>query len=170
MASSLHLAGSESPRARELPGRDYSLLKLSSRDQLKATGNARRAAEHTRVRQPQLDAYANPDRGDEFMPIDVVADLEAASGAPHITRTLAELAGYVLTPLPAAVRAGLPLPRVTGQALKETADVFSRLGQLQEDGVITGAESRTLDREIDEAVEKLLTLKLQVRAHVGGGS
>jgi hypothetical protein len=163
-ASPLHIVGSESsPVARELPQRDYVLVKLAVRDLINACGGARRASEHTRVRQPQLDRYASLDKPDELMPADVVADLEAYCGQPIVSRALAELMGFVLEPVPRAIRTGMTLGRISGQAMKETADVFARLGDMLSDGVLTKVEGRSLQSEINEAVEKLLTLKHQVR-------
>jgi hypothetical protein len=39
----------------------------------------------------------NDEHGDRFMPIDVVAELEAASRFPHVTSALAELRGITLS-------------------------------------------------------------------------
>ncbi len=48
--------------------------------------------------------------------------------------------------------------------MKEVSDVFSRLGAALEDGTLDQAEDAQLEAEIDEAVEKLLALKMQARA------
>jgi hypothetical protein len=64
----------------------------------------------------------------------------------------------------------MPLGRITGEAMKEVSEVFSTLGRQLEDGTLSRIEGPQLEREIDEAVETLLALKLQARAVVERGN
>lgn len=55
-------------------------------------------APSTRVKEAQLSKYGNVQDDENFMPVDVVADLERALGAPIITEQLARLSGFRLVP------------------------------------------------------------------------
>jgi hypothetical protein len=81
---------------------------------------------------------------------------------------LARLVGCVLVRLPDVALSGTRLGRLTGQAMKETADVFATLGDALDDSELTPAELVNLERQIDEAQEKLEMLRLQARAEVQG--
>jgi hypothetical protein len=83
---------------------------------------------------------------------------------PLVTAEMARATGHVLIKLPQAALGNTVIGRITGKAMKETADVFERLGRFLEDGVIDKAEGTQTAKEIDEAIEQLLTLKLQVQA------
>lgn len=100
---------------------------------------------------------------------DVVLLMERDCGLPLVTAIMARATGHVLVKLPEVPGHLGALGRVTAQALKEVGDVFSTLGQQLEDGTITSAEGAQLDKEIDEAIGKLLALKLQARAVAGRG-
>src|SRR5690606_14850348 len=103
-----------------------------------------------------------------FAPADVIADLEAACGHPIVTRKLAELCGHVLVPLPVVPGSNALLDQVTGKALMEVGQVFSRLGEARADGTICGDEANSLKREIAEAVTMLLKLDRAIDASVEG--
>ena len=113
--------------------------------------------------------YANVALEDRHCPIDVAVELDQFNAEPVILKAMARLAGHVLVKLPAATSSDQPLARISGRAMKEVADVFATLGQQLEDAVLTSVEGPLLDREIDEAVEMLLTLKLQARALIERG-
>jgi hypothetical protein len=115
----------------------------------------------------EAGSAAQPDR---FLRIDVAALMELDCGQPLVTAELARASGHVLVPLPRIAAQRSPLGRITAQALKETSDVFSRLGGFLEDGTLTFAESTQLDKEIDEAIEKLLALKAQADFEAGQGA
>ena len=104
---------------------------------------------------------AHPDR---FLRIDVAALMEADCGLPLVTAEMAKATGHMLVKLPDVPGHLGALGRVTAEALKEVGDVFSTLGQQLADGVLTRAEGPQLDAEIDEAIAKLLQMKLQAAA------
>ncbi len=114
--------------------------------------------------------YANLALDDRHCPIDVAVELDQFNPEPLILRTMARLAGQALIPLPRISTSDSPLGRVTGEAMKEVADVFATLGRALDDGTFTQKEEQRLEGEIDEAVEKLLTLKIQARAVADRGS
>lgn len=155
---------------RQLAATDYLALKAATRALIKRCGGSVAAAAVTRVGQQAISEYGNagPDHEARFIPIDIVADLEGEVG-PVLTTELARLSGHVLVRLPDVARSGLPLGRVTGEAMKEVSDVFGKLGQFLEDGVISKVEGAQLDAEVDEAIIKLLALRAQIDAVAGKG-
>lgn len=101
---------------------------------------------------------SHPDR---FLRIDVAALLEADCGVALVTAEMAKATSHALVKLPDIPGGLSALGRITAQALKEVSDVFSLLGTQLEDGVLSAVEGEQLDREVDEAIAKLLALKLQ---------
>lgn len=154
--------------ARFLPQRDYLGLKAAFRRLVELVGGSAEAGRISRVSQQAVERYgsANEDHEGRFAPLDVIADLEAACGQPIVTRRLAEMLGTVLVALPVAPGSVARLDLITGQALKEVADVFARLGEARLDGAICAAERAQLHREIIEAVTMLLKLDRQIGAEV----
>ena len=157
-------------KPRILAAESYAGLKSSFRALVSRFGKQDHAASVTRVGQPELSRYASakPEDAERFAPIDVIADLEHEVG-PVVTAELARLANCALVPMPAIVRTGNPLGRVTAQAMKETSEVFAKLGQALDDGKLSTEEGRVLDDEIDEAIVKLMALKAQIDAEAGRG-
>jgi hypothetical protein len=151
---------------RQLPAADYFALKGATRQLVTASGRGPKAAVATRVRQQQLSEYGQADHR-LFMPIDVVADLEAEAG-PVVTEQLALLCNHILVPLPAVALDGAPLDRVSAEALKEIGDVFVALGAARADGAICSKDAAGILDEIHGAIAKLALLKLQVEAEAGG--
>lgn len=96
-----------------------------------------------------------------------VALMEADCGQPILTDFMARLTDHRLVPLPAIVRSRNPLGKITGEAMKETSEVFARLGKFLDDGVLSAAEGKSLDREIDQAIVKLMALRAQVDFEAG---
>ena len=122
------------------------------------SGRIRRAA--------AFSDYANPQLDDRHIPLDVAVELDSFNGNGRILRAAAALLGFVLVRLPEVTRSGTRLGRLTGQAMKETADVFASLGDALDDQKLTPGELVHLERQIDEAQEKLEMLRLQARAEV----
>lgn len=152
--------------ARQLPAADYFGLKAAVRRLVTMAGHGPQAATITRVSQQRLSEYGQPG-SPLFAPIDVVADLEAECG-PIVTAQLAALCHHLLIPMPEACRRGSVLGRITGEAMKETSEVFIAIADIIKDGVVTGAEAVHLAHEIDQAIAKLVALKLQAAAESEG--
>lgn len=112
----------------------------------------------------EAGSLKHPDR---FLRVDVAALMEADCGLPLVTQEMAKATGHVLVKLPAIARSNSPLGRITGQAMKEVAEVFSSLGTALDDETLEADEAGRVMTEIDEAIEKLLALKLQVEADAG---
>lgn len=157
--------------ARQLPANDYAALKAATRQLISHAGGAVAASAVTRGGHQNIGRYGSVqvDDAERFMPADVVADLESECGQPVLTRALAKLAGHVLVPEPRVTRSGTALGTITAGALKETSDVFVAIGEGLGDGRLSGDDAARIEREIDDAIVKLLALRLQVQAEVEGG-
>lgn len=110
--------------------------------------------------------YANPALEDRHIPLDVALELDAFNGNGRILKAAVAMLGYVMVRLPDVALGGSKLGRVTAQAMKECADVFSDMGQMLEDGKITPAELAVFEKDADEAIAMIMRLKLQVRAEM----
>ncbi len=155
---------------RQLPANDYAAIKAATRQLIAHAGGAVAASAVTRGGHQNIGRYgsAQPDDGERFMPVDVLADLESECGQPLLTRALAKLAGHILVPEPRVARSGTALGSITAKALKETSDVFVALGEGLGDGTICAADAARIETEIEEAIIKLLALRLQVQAEAEG--
>lgn len=111
--------------------------------------------------------YANPSLDDRHIPLDVAVELDAFNGNGRILRAAAALLGFVLVRLPEVGSAFDKLGRISAQAMKECAEVFTHLAQVLDDGEVKPEELPEFEREVDEAIAKLIRLKLQMRAEAG---
>ncbi|MDQ1847559.1 hypothetical protein Q9299_04595 [Gemmobacter fulvus] len=107
------------------------------------------------------------EHGDRFMPIDVVADLEAAARFPHVTSALADLRGITLS---------YDAEKRNAQSSGINADVVAlaqRFGMLMAeynqaigDGKISVNEAKRLLRETLAIQQVLLEMKLNLEDEV----
>ncbi|HCX68570.1 phage regulatory CII family protein [Parvibaculum sp.] len=138
----------------------YLRLKAATRLLMRDAGGLELAAKVTRIERAELSRCENPNVG-RFLPVDVLLDLEAANGEPHLTREIARAQGHVLIELPSLDGTG-EWGRHLGDIAKECGEAIAVVGQaLAQGGTITAEEVRELNitREIDEAVEKLIALR-----------
>ena len=108
--------------------------------------------------------YSDQDEhNDRFMPIDVVAQLESAARAPHVTMALAELRGITLSYDPEKRNAQ---SKGVNQDVVALAQRFAMLmGEYNSaivDGVITVNEAKRMLRETLEIQKVLLDMKLHL--------
>lgn len=155
---------------RQLPANDYAAIKAATRKLVSHAGGPVAASAVTRGGHQNIGRYgsAQADDAERFMPADVIADLESECGQPVLTRALAKLAGHLLVPEPRVVRSGTALGLITAKALKETSDVFVALGDGLGDGRLCAADAARIETEIEEAIIKLMALRLQVQAEAEG--
>ena len=108
-----------------------------------------------------------PEHADRFIPVDAVAQLEAAASYPHITSALAELRGITLS----YESRGRNNPRTNGVnadviALSQRfAMLMAEYNQSIEDGVISHNEAKRLLRETLAIQEVLMSMKLNLEEH-----
>lgn len=103
------------------------------------------------------------EHNDRFMPIDVVAQLEAASRFPHVTSALADLRGITLSYNPDKRNAA------TKGVNQDVVTLAQRFGMLMAeyntaigDGVISANEAKRLLRETLALQQILLDMKLNL--------
>ena len=112
--------------------------------------------------------YSDADEhGDRFMPVDVVAQLEAAARFPHVTAALADLRGITMSY--DADRTNAPTKGVN----QDVVALAQRFGMLMAeynaaigDGVISVNESKRMLRETLAIQQVLLQMKLNLEDEV----
>ncbi|MEI6097470.1 MAG: hypothetical protein WCS20_04040 [Alphaproteobacteria bacterium] len=103
------------------------------------------------------------EHGDRFMPIDVVAQLEAASAFPHVTAALADLRGITLSydsEKRDAQSSGVNQDVVA--LAQRFAQLMSEYNQAIRDGKITANEAKRMLRETLALQQVLLDMKLNL--------
>lgn len=110
----------------------------------------------------------NDEHDDRFMPIDVVAALEAASRFPHVTSALADLRGITLS------YDGEKRNSSTKGVNQDVVALAQRFGMLMAeynqaigDGKITGNEAKRLLRETLAIQQVILEMKLNLEEEAG---
>lgn len=108
--------------------------------------------------------YSDSDEhADRFMPVDAVAQLEAAASYPHVTSALAELHGSTLNKDAAPKNSSGGGINSDVIALSQRfAMLMSEYQQSIEDGVITVNEAKRLLREAVELQKVLIDMKLHL--------
>lgn len=147
-------------------------LKAATRRLVKACGGQEACAllpTVDKARHQYFSEVGSIEHPKTFLRLDLVPALEGDCGLPIVTALLAQATNHVLVPLPAVARTRSPLGKITGEAMKETSEVFARIGAFLDDGTLSVTEGAQLDREIDEAIIKLLALRAQVDFEVEQG-
>ncbi len=106
----------------------------------------------------------HPEHADRFMPVDVVARLEAKAGYPHVTSALAELQKITLSfddRRPNAPATGGVNSDVIALS-QRFAMLMSEYQQAIEDGIITVNEAKRLLRETVLLQQVLIDMKLHL--------
>jgi hypothetical protein len=105
------------------------------------------------------------EHADRFMPVDAVAQLEAAASYPHVTSALAELRGITLS----YDRTNKNSPPKEGGVNNDVIALSQRFAMLMgeytasmEDGIITFNEAKRLLRETLELQQVLVSMKMHL--------
>jgi hypothetical protein len=162
----LHAVASGKPREVSAPHNapDKQALKNASKRLGQAAGGIEAAANYCRVGKTLLGDYGSPNN-ETFMPVDVVADLEAVThgtaGWPLVTRMLAAEAGCALVELPKPTAPDANWFAQLGKLCSETGDVINRLGEALADGNVCGKDVRRLNlvSECDDAIAALVNMR-----------
>nr|WP_319513711.1 phage regulatory CII family protein [uncultured Cohaesibacter sp.] len=129
--------------ARQYSAEFYLRIRGRCREATKKAGGVECAAGVTRVSTAQMARYGQP-QGVDWMPVDVVADVEKDIGEPVVSRALAQALGYELVKLPEGHWEG-DINQQLAAMLKEMGDVVQKMGQaLADDGCISKDEARQL--------------------------
>lgn len=139
---------------RQFQAQVYLNLKAGFRDLVALCGGPQRAANLTRTTQSLLSHFMAPQDMDRFPPLDVIADLEAESGQPAITRLLADMAGFDLVPRVQGSTVMVMHSHLSAMA-KEGGDVQAMLANALGDGEIDASEATALRKEAREALDKI---------------
>ncbi len=109
------------------------------------------------------------EHADRFMPVDTVAQLEAAASFPHVTTALADLRGITLSYEPTQAN-----DRKRGGINQDVVVLSQRFAQLMAeyhesilDGRITANEARRMLRETLAIQQVLLEMKLNLEDEAG---
>lgn len=112
--------------------------------------------------------YSDADEhGDRFMPIDVVAQLEAAASFPHVTSALADLKGITLSF--DSNRANAPVQGVNHDIVALAQRFAMLMGEYNaaiSDGKISVNEAKRMLRETLALQQVLLSMKLNLEEEV----
>ncbi|NVP56064.1 hypothetical protein [Mycoplana rhizolycopersici] len=139
-------------------------LKAATNRALRKVGAANFAPE-TRVREAQLSKYGSLGDDENFMPLDVVADLERVLGDPMITAQLAALSGFRLVPDASGTR---PLTMAQVGAVADTkGKLLSALIAALLDNHVDPHERRELLPLVRNAIAQLQDLE---KALIGGAT
>lgn len=121
------------------------------------TYGAANFAPDTRVGEAQLSKYGNVNDDDNFMPIDVVADLERLVQTPIVTEQLARIAGFRLVPDGEAAK--MPSLEDVGAFARSKGVLVSTMIAALLDGHVDHVERRELLPLVRDAIAKLQALE-----------
>jgi len=125
---------------------------------------ASNVAKESRVGEAHLSRYASP-REKEFMPLDVVADVERMAGYPLVTEFMAQMSGFRLVQNESDADA--PDMEDVGRLADTKGKLLSALITSFLDGKIDNHERRTLLPLLDDAIAQMQELRSGL---IGGGS
>lgn len=147
---------------RRLRRETYIRLKAATRRLVEKCGGIEAAGRETRVSFSRLSDYQSQSDSEEtaFIPLDIIADLEDASGELTITEALASIHGAVLLRLP--VRGDGVTTAHIASVCQETGEVIQGIGTALSDGKIDAREREKVLVQVDDAQRALLGL----RAHL----
>ena len=148
---------------RPTSAQDHALLKTATRALIRAAGGVEGAAMITRVGKSQLSNYQSPNHDSEFMPLDILADLERDAGTPFVTRALAAMSGGYFTPIKQSA-SKKELAAHIASIGKEISDVMHHASTALIDAKISDKEAETITREIDEAIQALAAARQYLNA------
>lgn len=141
----------------------YGDLKEAAAALIHDAGGVRKAADLSRVGKSQVSAYENPYQEEVHMPVDVVLQLEKASGSRAITSHLAFQHHSVLVQLPSDHSRDSWFV-AAGRAAKEHGEALAAIGAALEDGTITREEAMLGLKEVDETLTATAALRQKLLA------
>lgn len=150
-------------------------IKAASKALVRAAGGVEAAAEFSRPNKTVLSDYGRPE-GDSFMPVDVVADLEAithgTTGHPLVTRHLATRAGYALVQLPAADAMEVDWLAQVGALCAESTKIITGISAAAADRVVNAVEVRqhNLIEECDDLIALVVNMRARFERIAAGSS
>jgi hypothetical protein len=145
----------------------YAGLKTATAQLFAEFGEGKRgqtmAAKATRVGQQRLSDYANRNEERDFIPADVIFDLEKASGTRPVSEYLAEALNCLLIPLPEGTGAGCVL-KGSGEMAEDLGQVLAEIGKALRDGKLSPAEAGRITSKLYDLIASAHALVKQVEA------
>lgn len=142
-------------------------LKTASHALVRALGGIEAAETVTRISDAHLARCYGADHG-QYLPVDVILDLELAAPRPFITECLARLQGYYIFRPPQA--GGSVISSALAAIGRDTGRVFENAGEALADGTIDPDEAMALSLRCDDLIQAAIDLKslLEPRKLKGG--
>jgi len=113
----------------------------------------------------QLSKYGRPNYT-ESMPLSAIEALEAVThgkhGHPHVTRYLANKAGYALVKLPEVTATGSDLLKLLAVQSKEGGDIANEICTSIADGEIDGQEAANIRKELWELIRNAVAMDAEL--------
>lgn len=131
----------------------YMALKAFTRTLIEQAGGLEAAASRTRVGKTQLGEYAAPGEA-PFMPIDVVADLEADVGDAPVTRELARMVGFALA-RDRAGSGGIDATRALRRMMAELGNLADDYDRGAQRGSLSPNDRRVLTKEAQALIAEV---------------
>lgn len=121
------------------------------------------AAKCTRVGQQRLSDYANRNETRDFIAVDVMFDLEKASGSRHVSEYLAGAQNCLLIPLPQGVGVECII-KGSGEMAEDLGQVMAEIGKALADSKVTPSEAGRIVKKLYELIASAHALAKQVEA------
>lgn len=147
--------------SRQLPSNDYRQLKAATRDLIDLCGGVRRAAGLTRIDHGSLSRAGSPHEP-YFLPIDVVADLEAEAQDAPVSRCLAALSHLDVTARPREQASRTLVEAISGIS-REAAECVSAMAVSVADGVVDHEEAADILRVAEVLSGEIAKVKAAMR-------
>lgn len=129
---------------------DKAALKAAARRMIKVAGGLESASTACRASKTSLGRFGSI-HDEQFIPADVIADLEADVGEPIVSRELARLAGYELTPARLIVSAAADPASMVINIARAAGELAAAVQDMDADG-------RREVRELKAVVDALSSL------------
>lgn len=126
----------------------YNAVKTAFKNLISDLGGIDAAASCTRIGRSQIANYGMAGN-EQFVPVDVLMDLEHVGGFPHVTAALARTQGFVLVPVECSRNQG-ELSVLLATIGKDVGDLFATGAAVLAHGKPTDVEREVLLREFDE--------------------
>ena len=137
-----------------MPEQARAALKTTTRVLVRELGGFEAAAAACKRSLSHIHRYADPHEADRFIPVDVLADLEAHARTPHVTAALARAAGYLLV---RQARPGNCALRSVAETLRTTGTLVANAATALADGHISPAERVSLLAALEAAASAIAT-------------
>ena len=136
----------------------YLALKAAFRDLVALCGGPTRACGLTIASQSKMSEAMSPAHMERMPTLRQIADLEAECGVPAVTRFLADLAGFSLTPN-VATQSSQTMHGHLSQIIRESSELTATLAVNLADGKIDPVERRQMIALVNTLADDLQAAK-----------